>query len=128
MAVASTAPIDAAAIAARLTERGTDWDVITGPELVTWVGDAEVLTDDYAPVDQLLTPYASAVASRPRVPCRGAEQSVVSSRSLGVSPTPGTHLAAFSSVALRLGSPPSSALRCTHLNAAKRQGIPTTRH
>ena len=37
---------------------------------------------------------------------------------------PGTHLAAFSSVALRLGSPPSSASRCTHLNAANRQGTP----
>ena len=59
VAIASNAPIDAAAIAAQLAERGTDWAVITGPELVSWVGDAEVLTDDYAPVDQLLTPYAT---------------------------------------------------------------------
>jgi hypothetical protein len=59
VAIASNAPIDAAAIAAQLTERGTDWGVITGPELVRWVGDAEVLSDDYAPVDQLLTPYVT---------------------------------------------------------------------
>ena len=48
--------------------------------------------------------------------------------SLDVSRRPGTHLAAFSSVALRPGSPPSSALRCTHLDDAKRQGTLTTRH
>jgi hypothetical protein len=27
--------------------------------LAAWTGDAAVLTDDYAPVDQLLTPYPS---------------------------------------------------------------------
>ena len=58
VAIASDTPIDTAAIAAQLAERGTDWGVITGPELASWVGDAEVLTDDYAPVDQLLTPYS----------------------------------------------------------------------
>ena len=26
--------------------------------LTAWIGDARVLTDDDAPVDQLLTPYA----------------------------------------------------------------------
>ena len=52
-------PIDAPAIARQLAERGTEWRVVTGPELLSWVGDAEVLTDDYAPVDQLLTPYAT---------------------------------------------------------------------
>ena len=55
--IASGAPLDVAGIGARLTERGAAWDVITGPELAAWVGDAPVLTDDYAPVDQLLTPY-----------------------------------------------------------------------
>jgi spermidine synthase len=55
--VASERPVDAAAIAARLAARGAAWDVITGPELTRWVGDASVLTDDYAPVDQLLTAY-----------------------------------------------------------------------
>ena len=29
----------------------------TDTELDAFVGDAQVLTDDYAPVDQLLTPY-----------------------------------------------------------------------
>ena len=29
-----------------------------GAELDAFVGDAAVLTDDFAPVDQLLTPYA----------------------------------------------------------------------
>ncbi len=55
--IASDAPIDVAAVANRLTERGAEWDVIGGAELAAWVGDASVLTDDYAPVDQLLTPY-----------------------------------------------------------------------
>ena len=34
-----------------------DWRLLAGPELEAWVGDAMVLTDDHAPVDQLLTPY-----------------------------------------------------------------------
>jgi SAM-dependent methyltransferase len=55
--MASDRPIDAAAVAARLAGRGVAWDVIAGPELSRWVGDASVLTDDFAPVDQLLTPY-----------------------------------------------------------------------
>ena len=55
--IASDSPIDVATIADRLTERGAPWSVITGSELTTWIGDAPVLTDDYAPVDQLLTPY-----------------------------------------------------------------------
>ena len=33
--------------------------MLTGPGLESWVGDAEVLTDDHAPVDQLLQPYVS---------------------------------------------------------------------
>lgn len=36
---------------------GPGWEVITGAELDAWVGDAQVLTDDHAPVDQLLTPH-----------------------------------------------------------------------
>jgi spermidine synthase len=55
--IASDAPIDIARIDARLAERGTGWDVIAGSQLAEWTGDAPVLTDDYAPVDQLLTPY-----------------------------------------------------------------------
>ena len=57
--VASDAPLDIASISAKIAERGADWEVITGAELAGWTGDAAVLTDDYAPVDQLLTPYPS---------------------------------------------------------------------
>ena len=46
------------AIAAELAARGSDWGLITGAELAAWTDDAPVLTDDYAPVDQLLTPYS----------------------------------------------------------------------
>jgi spermidine synthase len=55
--IASNAPVDVASIATRISERGAAWDVITGAELAKWTGSASVLTDDYAPVDQLLTPY-----------------------------------------------------------------------
>ena len=52
----------------------------------------------------------------------GHHLSVVSPKSLYGSRRPGTHLAAFSSVGIRPGIPPSSALRCTHLNDANRKG------
>jgi spermidine synthase len=55
--IASDAPLDVAAIGSRLRARGAHWDVISGSQLAAWTGDAPVLTDDYAPVDQLLTPY-----------------------------------------------------------------------
>jgi spermidine synthase len=54
---ASDRPVDAAAWEARIEERGTGWETLESSGLSTWVGDARVLTDDYAPVDQLLTPY-----------------------------------------------------------------------
>jgi spermidine synthase len=57
--IASNAQLNIASIAAKISERGADWDVITGAELAAWTSDASVLTDDYAPVDQLLTPYPS---------------------------------------------------------------------
>ncbi len=57
VAVASRAPIAADALAARLTDLDLDWQVAQGAELDRFVGDAAVLTDDFAPVDQLLTPY-----------------------------------------------------------------------
>jgi hypothetical protein len=44
-------------LAGRLTEHELDWQVALGAELDRFVGDAGVLTDDFAPVDQLLTPY-----------------------------------------------------------------------
>src|SRR5215213_9815042 len=55
--IASDAPVDAGGIDARLAEQGIQWNVINGVELARWTGAAPVLTDDYAPVDQLLTPY-----------------------------------------------------------------------
>jgi len=51
--VASDRPIDEAAIAATVGPTMQVQDRLTD-----FVGDAPVLTDDYAPVDQLLTPYA----------------------------------------------------------------------
>jgi hypothetical protein len=57
--IASDAPLNVASIAVKISERGADWHVITGAELAAWTGEAAVLTDDYAPVDQLLTPYPS---------------------------------------------------------------------
>ena len=55
--IASSRPFDVASIGTRISERKADWGVITGAELAAWTGDAAVLTDDYAPVDQLLSPY-----------------------------------------------------------------------
>jgi hypothetical protein len=55
--VASDAPLDVDGIDAKLAERVMDWDVIASDELAEWTGGAPVFTDDYAPVDQLLTPY-----------------------------------------------------------------------
>lgn len=55
--VASDSSIDIAALAERVDDRGTGWDHLTGPALRNWFDRAPVLTDDYAPVDQLLTPY-----------------------------------------------------------------------
>lgn len=49
--------IDAAAWQAQLDRRDTGWSVIEGSELDEWIGDASVLRDDFAPVDQLLNPY-----------------------------------------------------------------------
>jgi spermidine synthase len=59
VAIASNRPLDIASIGVRISERRVDWKVITGAELAAWTGDAAVLTDDYAPVDQLLSPYPS---------------------------------------------------------------------
>jgi spermidine synthase len=55
--VASQRPLDVASITDRIDERGTGWRALTGDELTGWVGEAPVLTDDFAPVDQYLTPY-----------------------------------------------------------------------
>lgn len=48
--------VDPQAIAARLRARGAADAVISGRQVQQFTGDAPVLTDDYAPVDQLLEP------------------------------------------------------------------------
>lgn len=55
--LASQRPLDAQAWQRQLTARGVPWTVLSDPDIDAWVGDAPLLTDDYAPVDQLLTPY-----------------------------------------------------------------------
>ena len=63
--VASTEPLPTGSILDRNTTRGDDEgaldsDGFSSDDELSWerfVGDAEVLTDDHAPVDQLLTPY-----------------------------------------------------------------------
>lgn len=53
--VASDEPIDVAAIAATTSARGASERAITGSDVATFIGDAVVLTDDFAPVDQLIS-------------------------------------------------------------------------
>ncbi len=57
VAVASRSPLDTDALAAALAGRALPWQVVAGTDLTAFVGDAQVLTDDFAPVDQLLSPY-----------------------------------------------------------------------
>ena len=57
--VAAKRPLDGEAVAARLRQLGTDWSVATGTVATEWWGDAVSLTDDYAPVDQLMDPYGT---------------------------------------------------------------------
>lgn len=61
--LASDSPIDLAAWQTRLDEREVPWRAIDGAALDAWVGDSPVLTDDYAPVDQLLSPYPKAATA-----------------------------------------------------------------
>lgn len=56
--LASDRPVDLAALQKALDARRTGWRIATGGDLASWTGDAPVLTDDYAPVDQLLQPYS----------------------------------------------------------------------
>ncbi|WP_199742203.1 fused MFS/spermidine synthase [Streptomyces triticirhizae] len=57
VATASDTPFDAEAWGERVAERGSGWRVVEGAALAEWIGEARVLTDDFAPVDQLLTPH-----------------------------------------------------------------------
>lgn len=57
--VAGAQPLDVARMRAALGARGQTAQILTGGEVHRWVADADVLTDDHAPVDQLLTPYGT---------------------------------------------------------------------
>jgi spermidine synthase len=52
---ASDSPLPLAQIQQNFDTRGLAWKVYSGDELTKWVGNAQVLTDEFAPVDQLLT-------------------------------------------------------------------------
>ncbi|USQ85344.1 fused MFS/spermidine synthase [Streptomyces phaeoluteigriseus] len=56
--LASDRPVDLGATQKALDARGTGWKIATGDDLTSWIGDVRPLTDDYAPVDQLLQPSA----------------------------------------------------------------------
>ena len=53
-------PLDLEALRSGFAAQGLEWEVVEGAELDAWIGDSPVLTDDFAPVDQLLTPYPTA--------------------------------------------------------------------
>ncbi|WP_267243542.1 fused MFS/spermidine synthase [Streptomyces sp. PR69] len=55
--LAAKRPVDLRAAQEALDSRQTGWKIATGDALASWIGDASLLTDDYAPVDQLLQPY-----------------------------------------------------------------------
>ncbi len=63
--IASDAPLPLDAVLARNRGRARDDVIVSGTALEALIGDARVLTDDRAPVDQLLTP-------RPPTPRPGA--------------------------------------------------------
>jgi hypothetical protein len=54
--LASGAPLPLTALQASLAGRGSGLEVASGGRFTDFAGGAEVLTDDHAPVDQLLTP------------------------------------------------------------------------
>jgi spermidine synthase len=57
VAVASRSALPVVEITAALADHGGAWHVAEEVQLDRFIGDATVLTDDFAPVDQLLTPY-----------------------------------------------------------------------
>ena len=56
--VASDAPLPVDELASRAAARGEPDSVVGRAEVERFAGDSQVLTDDDAPVDQLLTPYS----------------------------------------------------------------------
>ncbi|MFP5353002.1 MAG: fused MFS/spermidine synthase [Actinomycetota bacterium] len=55
--VASKQPLPVDELSTELDDRAPELDLLSGPSVDSFVGDAQVLTDDYAPVDQLLTTH-----------------------------------------------------------------------
>lgn len=55
--LASDEPLPLPALTEALADDGGEQEVLAGEALVAFTGTAQVLTDDLAPVDQLLTPY-----------------------------------------------------------------------
>ncbi|MDX2342527.1 MAG: fused MFS/spermidine synthase [Acidimicrobiia bacterium] len=53
--VASDSPLDINALTTALNGRNSSGIVLSGAELATFIEDAAILTDDFAPVDQLIT-------------------------------------------------------------------------
>jgi spermidine synthase len=53
--VGSESPLPVDAIKAELAVRVPEYELLTGEEYEAFAGDAGILTDDYAPVDQLVT-------------------------------------------------------------------------
>ena len=57
--VASNRPLRAEEIAIQLSLRAPELDLLADPTAIkAFIGDAQVLTDDFAPVDQLFTPFS----------------------------------------------------------------------
>lgn len=53
--VASRKPLDLASLTVALASRDSTATIISGAEVLEFMRDAEILTDDFAPVDQLIT-------------------------------------------------------------------------
>jgi spermidine synthase len=64
VAVASRSPLPTDRIETALAGHGLAWHLAEGAELDEFVGDARLLTDDFAPVDQLLTTTAQPPVAR----------------------------------------------------------------
>ncbi|EXG79569.1 fused MFS/spermidine synthase [Cryptosporangium arvum] len=57
--LASASPLPLAALKSALATKAPAMNVVTGGDLSGFIREAKVLTDDFAPVDQLVTPYRS---------------------------------------------------------------------
>lgn len=58
--VGSSRPIPGSELAAHLAAEDLDWNFLIDDAALDWTQGAQILRDDFAPVDQLLTPYAAA--------------------------------------------------------------------